>query len=314
LSERKRPVALVEAALLTTLAIIFTFVGTYIPFLGFFLTIVAVPLALVGIRHGLGVLGTSVVVAGLLGTMIGGLPTGVSVMLVSGSASLFITYCYLHKWSTSHTVIGLSIVSIITFSISFQLLIVISGINFFELMDASMQKTIEMMKAFPIGSSQSEEMIASMEFLTETTKMIFPSVLFVVGVLQAILNIVVLRFVMKRLKMPFIEGEPFNQFSFDKSVLIGTSLILGLSYLAGVMGIVNLVTLFVNVLIIVAFVFSIQGIAVMDFFLASRGAKPGMRIFFTALLYFLLNGYIFYGIVGWFDIIFNFRKLGREDH
>jgi uncharacterized protein YybS (DUF2232 family) len=307
-------VALVEAALLTALAVIFTFAGTYIPFLGFFLMIVAIPLSLVGIRHGQGILGMSVVVAGLLGIMIGGLPTGISVVLISGSAALFITYAYLHKWTTSHTVIGLSIISIITFSISFQLLLLVSGIDFFELMDTSMKQSIEMVKALPFESSQRDEMLKSMDLLVETTKIIFPSVLFVMGVVQALINVAVLQAVLKRLKMPFVKGRPFNQFSFDKSVLIGTTLILGLSYFAGTMGIVDLVTLVANVIIIIAFVFSIQGISVMDYFLSSRGAKPGMRVFFITLLYFLLNGYIFFGMVGWFDVIFNFRKLERSAH
>jgi uncharacterized protein YybS (DUF2232 family) len=138
--------------------------------------------------------------------------------------------------------------------------------------------------------------------------------LFLMGVIHAVVNILVLRAVMKRIKMPFLPGKPFNEFSFDRSVLIGTSLILALSYIAGVMKVVDLITLFTNVLLIIAFAFSIQGLAVMDFLFAKRGAKQGMRIFFITLLYIVLNGYILFGVIGWFDIIFNFRKLDRSEH
>jgi len=314
LNERKRPVAMVEAGLLTALAIIFTIAGTYIPFLGFFLTIVAIPLALIGIRHGLGTLSTSIVAAGLIGTMVGGIPTGTSVALVAGSAALVIAYSFQHKWSISKMVIGVSIVSIIAFAISFQLMIVISGVDFFELLDASMTQSIQMLEMMTLDETQRAQIVESSELFVETTKMIFPSMLFIMGVMHAAINVVVLKLTMKRMKMPFLEGKPFNEFTYDRSVLIGTSLIMILSYLAGVAGIVDLLTLFTNVILIIAFAFSIQGMAIIDFFFAKRVAKKSLRFFIIALLYLAFNGYIFFGIMGWFDIIFNFRKLERNDH
>lgn len=314
LNERKRPVGLVEAGLLTALAVIFTIAGTYIPFLGFMLTIVAVPLALIGIRHGLRILWVSIVAASLIGIMIGGISTGVSVGIVAGGTSAFIAYCFQHKWQVSRMVIGVSILSILTLAISFQVAILVAGIDFFSLLDTSMQQSVEMMKGFMTQQGQYEEYTETMELSIETLKMVFPTMLFLFGVIHAAINIVVLRAVMKRLRMPFLPSKPFNEFTFDKSVLIGTSLIMILSYLAGVLDIVDLVTLFLNVILIIVFTFSIQGMAVIDYFFASRGVGQGMRVFVIALLYIVFNGYIFLGILGWFDIVFNFRKLERADH
>ncbi|MBN2897333.1 MAG: DUF2232 domain-containing protein [Clostridia bacterium] len=314
MNERKRPVAMVEAGLLTALTIIFTIVGTYVPFLGFFLTIVAIPLTLVGIRHGLKWSAASVVVSGIIGTMLVGITTGVSILLVSGSISLLMTYSFEHKWPISRMVIGASLLSTIMMAITFQLAFTISGINFFDMMDASMVQSMEMMKSMTAGSDQSAEMVKAMELSAETLKIVFPTMLFLTGVFHAVINVAVLKAVMKRFRMPFLPGKPFNEFCYDRSVLIGTSLILILSYLAGTMKIVDLMTLFTNVLLIIAFSFSIQGIAVMDYFFVRRGAKPGMRVFFITLLYVVLNGYILFGIIGWFDVIFNFRKLKRSEY
>ena len=314
MNDRKRPVAMVEAGLLTALAIIFTIVGTYVPFLGFFLTIVALPLSIVGIRHGVKWSASAVVAAGIVGTMLAGITTGLSIVLVSGSVSLLISYSFQKKWTISRMVIGVSLISIITMAITFQLAFTMAGLDFFELLDTSMKQSMEIMQTFATDTAQSQEFAQAMALSAETLKIVFPTMLFLMGVIHAVVNILVLRAVMKRIKMPFLPGKPFNEFSFDRSVLIGTSLILALSYIAGVMKVVDLITLFTNVLLIIAFAFSIQGLAVMDFLFAKRGAKQGMRIFFITLLYIVLNGYILFGVIGWFDIIFNFRKLDRSEH
>jgi uncharacterized protein YybS (DUF2232 family) len=305
---------MVEAGLLTALAIIFTILGTYVPFLGFFLTIVALPLSLVGIRHGIKWSASAVVASGIIGTMLAGITTGLSIVLVSGSVSLLISYSFQKKWTISRMVIGVSLISIITMAITFQLAFTMAGLDFFELLDTSMKQSMEIMQNLAADTAQSQEFAQAMALSAETLKIVFPTMLFLMGVIHAVVNILVLRAVMKRIKMPFLPGKPFNEFSFDRSVLIGTSLILALSYIAGVMKVVDLITLFTNVLLIIAFAFSIQGLAVMDFLFAKRGAKQGMRIFFITLLYIVLNGYILFGVIGWFDIIFNFRKLDRSEH
>lgn len=313
MKERKRPVATVEAGLLTALAIIFTFAGTYIPFMGFFLTIVAVPLALIGIRHGFKILMPSLVASSVLSFIIGGLPTLMSVGLMAGVAAIFITYCFEKKMQVSQMVVGVAIISIITTTIYFQLLASLLNIDILALMETSMQQSAEIIQNFPAETIDTEETIANMELLVETMRMIFPSMMVFIGAAYAFINIVALRFIMKRMKMTFLPAKPFNEFMFHRSVLIGTTLIMVLTYIAGVMKIVDLSVLFINVILIIAFAFSIQGIAVFDFILGKRNIPQGFRFLIIAVLYILFNGYIFLGIMGWFDVIFNFRKLELHD-
>lgn len=97
MKERKRPVATVEAGLLTTLAIIFTIIGTYVPFLTIFVTIVAVPLSLIGIRHGLRMLIPALIASSILSFMVGGLPTLMSVGLMAGASAFFISFVFKEK-------------------------------------------------------------------------------------------------------------------------------------------------------------------------------------------------------------------------
>lgn len=314
MSERKRPVAMVEAGLLTALALVFTVVGMYVPFLGFFMPLVGMPLALAGIRNGLKVAGLTVLASSLLAIMIGGIPTGIYVLMVGGGTAMVITYCFEKKYSMSKMVIALSIVSICGVAVSFKMATMLLGIDFFSVMDASVVDSMAMMKIFIQDETQYKQIAESMAVLTESVKILFPSSLAMSGVFLATMNIFVLRAVLKRLKIPFVPAKPFNEFAYDKSVLIGTSLIMILSYLAGVAGIVDLTVLFANVVVIIAFAFSIQGASVFDYFLSKRKVSKGLKIFIIAFLFIAFNGIIFIGLIGWFDVIFNFRKLERSDH
>jgi len=314
LSERKRPVAMVEAGLLTALALVFTLVGMYVPFLGFFMSLVGIPLALAGIRNGLKIAGLTIAASSLLAIMIGGIPTGIYVLLVGGGTALVVTYCFEKNYSASKLVIALSIASIFAVAVSFKMATLLMGIDFFNVMDTSVVESMEMMKVFVQDEAQYQQMAESMAILSESVKILFPSSLAMSGVFLAIMNVLVLKAVLKRLKMSFVPAKPFNEFAFDKSVLIGTSLIMILSYVAGIMGIVDLTVLFANVVVIIAFAFSIQGAAVFDYFLSRRNLSRGIRVFIIAFLFIAFNGIIFIGMIGWFDVIFNFRKLERSDH
>lgn len=314
MKERKRPVATVEAGLLTALAIIFTIIGTYVPFLTIFVTIVAVPLSLIGIRHGLRMLTPALIASSILSFMVGGLPTLMSVGLMAGASAFFISLCFQRKMPVSQMVIGVAIISIVTTAAYFQLLVSLLNIDILAIMETSMQQSAEMIQSISVEGVDKEAAIANMELLVETMRMIFPSMMVFIGAAYAFINIVALRFIMKRMKMTFLPAKPFNEFMFHRSVLIGTTLIMVLTYIAGVMKIVDLSVLFINVILIIAFTFSIQGIAVFDFILGKRNIPQGFRFLIIAVLYILFNGYIFLGIMGWFDVIFNFRKLELHDH
>ncbi len=314
MNERKRPVAMVEAGLLTALALVFTVVGMYVPFLGFVMPLVGLPLALAGIRNGLKVAGLTIVASSLLAIMAGGIATGIYVLLVGGGTGIVITYCFEKQYSASKMVIALSIVSILTVAVSLKMAMVIMGIDFFGVMETSAAQTMEMMKTFIQDEAQYKEMLKTMSVLIESVKILFPSSLVMSGVFLSGMNITILRVVLKRLKMPFVPAKPFNEFAYDKSVLIGTSLIMILSYLAGVGGIVDLTVLFANIIYIIAFAFSIQGASVIDYMLEKRKIGKGARVFIIVFLFLAFNGIIVIGMIGWFDVIFNFRKLERNNH
>lgn len=313
MKERKRPSAVVEAGLLTALAIILTIAGIYIPLMNFLLMIVAVPLSLIGIRHGFKRLMPSLIVSSVLSFIVGGLPALMNVGLMAGLSAIFITYCFEKKMPVSQMVIGVSIASIISTAIYFQLLATLLNIDILSIMESSMQLSAKMIQDLSLEGLDKEAALANVVLIMETMRMVFPSMMVFIGVAYAFINIVVLRFLMKRMKMTFLPAKPLNEFRFHRSVLIGTTLIMVLTYIAGVMKVVDLSLLFINVILIMAFVFSIQGVAVLDFILGKRKIPQGFRFLIIAVLYILLNGYIFLGIMGWFDIIFNFRKLELHD-
>ena len=308
----RKPVEMVEAGLLTALAVVFTVIGVFIPFLGVFLSLVAVPLTILGIRRGYKYLGLSIVSSGILAFLIGGLVTGFYVMFVGGLASFGFTYLINKKASVSKTVMIMSIISIFAISVSFQIAITISGIDFFSILDSSISESMDMMSGLMTNEEQKAIFIESMENTVDTVKLMFPSTLVISGVFFSIINVFVIREVMKRIGYKVPSLGKFNEFRYEKNVIFGASIIIILSYLSAKLNIVDTDSIFLNVIFVIAFAFSVQGVSVLDHFFDKRGVKKFMRAFLVVILFFLFEGVIFFGILGWFDVIFNFRKLDDE--
>lgn len=308
----KKPVEMVEAGLLTALAVVFTVIGVFIPFLGIFLSLVAVPLTILGIRRGYKYLGLSIISSGILAFLIGGPITGFYVTFVGGLASFGFTFLITKKASVSKTVMIMSIISIFAISMAFQIAIKISGVDFFNMLDASISESVDMMSGLMTNEDQKAVFIESMENTVDTVKLMFPSTLVISGIFFSIINMFVIREVMKRIGYKINPLGKFNEFRYEKNVIFGSSIIIILSYLSAKLNIVDTDSIFLNVIFIIAFAFSVQGVSVLDHFFDKRGVKKFMRVFLVIILFFLFEGVIFFGILGWFDVIFNFRKLDDE--
>ncbi len=307
-----KTVAITESAILTAIAVIFSVIGTYVPFLTIFLVLVSVPLTIIGIRRGVKWTIISVVLTSIIGFMLTGLVNAIGIFFVSGSIAICLAYGYEKKLSTEKIVILSVLISIVSLAISFKLGFIITGIDFFETLDSSLAESMAMIQNSGAFNVPVDELTKSMNDTISTIKLVFPSLLFIAGVMNALANIVFLKAVLRRMKIKYLSAQPFYLFSFDKSFLTGMSLIMILSYIVGVMNIVDMKLLFTNVMVIVGFIFSIQGMAVMDFFLVKRKFKVGLRIAVLILLYILLNGYIFFAIIGVLDLIFNIRVARRK--
>lgn len=101
---------------------------------------------------------------------------------------------------------------------------------------------------------------------------------------------------------------PFKEFTFSKSIIFGGLLILVLSYIIGAAGLVNSDVLLLNICIILAAMFSLQGLAVLTF-ICSIVRIPRILIFiFVLLLMLSMIGILILFFTGIVDLAMDLRK------
>ncbi|MBE6020134.1 MAG: DUF2232 domain-containing protein [Clostridiales bacterium] len=101
---------------------------------------------------------------------------------------------------------------------------------------------------------------------------------------------------------------PFKEFSFSKSIIFGGIIILILSYIIGAVGLVNSDVLLLNICMVLAAMFSLQGLAVLSF-ISSMVRIPRILIFiFVLLLMLSMIGILILFFIGLVDLAMDLRK------
>ncbi len=141
--------------------------------------------------------------------------------------------------------------------------------------------------------------------------MIIPSSLIISAAIYSLINYLIATIIMKRTGMDVSSVKKFSEFTLPNNIMVGTTIILVLSYFAGKLNVVDPQILFMNVLNLFIYVFLIQGIAIMFFYLEKWKFKRFAKIL-SVIAVFLFQVTLTLAVVGWIDNVFDFRKLRQR--
>lgn len=191
-----------------------------------------------------------------------------------------------------------------------------AGISPFDLLRQYFQLTIQEFVTLQQKNTQSLEQITflkeNMGSFVKYSIFLSPSVLFCSILLVMVLNLLIGR----RLFSPYVKGLDAVKFSSWKVpfsavwvVIACVGLTLTHRYLFGIS---FLLPIAVNVLIVLSFVYFLQGLTIIVFYLDKKGIRPFFRIaiYFLILLLIQTLGIVIVSL-GFFDSWFDFRKLTR---
>lgn len=310
MKNKKNTKGLVESALITSIACIVAIVGIYVPFLGYTLMLISVPFIILMIRNGWKYVILSSLVSSILVATISFPTYGIYVAVLGGGVGIVIGY-FIDKGDESSKVIFYgTIATSIAFFVIFMIIAFLSGISAIEMIDYITAETTVMLK-----DTGMEKMLTGkgLEFgnIAVVFKMLIPSSIIIFATIFSIFNYFISSVIMQRIGMNIPKIKRFSQFSLPNNIMIGTTLILILSYIVGKLNIVNSQVLFINILYLFIYVFMIQGLSVLFFYMESVKMNIYLKII-TVILVFIFQLIIVIAILGWLDSIFNFRKLGRK--
>ncbi|MCD5414108.1 MAG: YybS family protein [Clostridiales bacterium] len=296
--------ALIEAALIAGIVSVFVLVGAFVPFLSAFLVLLPVPFIFLGVRYRIRYSFLSIVLASLLqGILLG--PVYAVFMLILLLPITVAMGIYIKKDKEPVVVVAIGTMASAVSTIF--VLQMIGGV------DITTNLT-EVMKEVLIHQQQ---MLLSMNLSAieiETDKMIsyfvmmIPAILIIQAMVFAFANYYLCLTCLKRFgikKKPIYE---FSNFKLPKNIVFGSFIIFVLSFLTRYVEGLYHEALIMNVVVIFVFVFFMQGIALINYYMKKAKLNKTARIFLTLVIILIAPIMTLTSFIGVLDSIFSLRK------
>ncbi len=314
---------LIEAALMTGIITIISISASYI-LLFYIIGLILLPIlvALIyyrnGIKYSIGaVLISTILVATFLNPILA-IISGMSY----GIIGVVLGYCLKNQKKTYNILIALIIACIISMLVEVWLTSrLVSNIGVIQFIN---DKLNTYMHEFKVYITQTKEIYSNMGmnatqlqmfeqiesiFTVELLAMLIPTVLFIASFIQAYSTILFTHLIFRKLKCKEIKYLRFSEFYVSN--LVGAALIAVISICAivGSRGITGSLFLYNAILMLTIMILAVNGAAVTDYYFRKKlGMPKAMRILLVILLFIIGSSKIL-GIVGFVEMMLDFRKL-----
>jgi uncharacterized protein YybS (DUF2232 family) len=304
--------AVVEAGLLTAIAVILVFVTIYIPifyFIGVFLW--PIPITLVYIRHGFKYSLLSLIVTGLITAMTYDPISALASTLTIGLMGVVLGYCIKSKKSASVTIMIMSATMFFSFAVVYMIYIKIIGQDVISLALTQIEKQMEIMQKMYVDRGATKEQIDMMKsvYNVDVVKMLIPSSLILCSVIMAFLSYVISGKLLKRFGYNLEKIKPFSEWYMPAQVAIGIVTIVLLGFILYQTDKSDGISYYANAQVIFQYAFMITGLSAVTYLLKKRG----MSKFLTAvIIFFIITTPIlsrFLMILGIVDYTLDWRRL-----
>ena len=309
--------ALVEAGILAAIAVIFSLVGMYVPFLSLFTNILwPLPIILCGRRCGFKWSLLALLVAGLIVAALISPLHALSEVVVLGIIGLTMGECMRRQFSPLKILLLGSIAAFISFLLSIAIGYLLMQINVLEVFKQSMEEaftmTEDIYRYIGIGAGQMEQMQEQTKQMLKMIMLILPGAMLMSAPVTVLANYWAARKVLSRLGDYYPWFPPFRTWMLPKWVLApyGVALALlffqknqqeGLLYATGF-----------NIFVVSNVLLIIQAMSLLYWYVKEKN-KPkwmfslGFTLLFVSQLFSQLAV-----MAGAYDLIFDFRKLRKR--
>jgi uncharacterized protein YybS (DUF2232 family) len=301
--------------MLTAITVILAIAGLYIPLLGGVIVFLwPVPITVLVIRHGLrlGLLAT-VATAIILGILTGPLQV-LTVIFGFGLVGLTTGFTIQRGLAPYKIILIGALASGISLLVSFGVSIFIMGFNPIETLIKSFRESvpavISMYKSLGMGTEQLTEFESQMSTFADMMLKLLPTAFIMGTVIVSFVNFSVARQVLGKMGQKIAGLPPFRFWRFPKIFVFIYLLAMGLNYYANLKGMEGLALVGLNATMVFTYVYFIQGLAVAVFFADKWSIAKGIRVIIFLMLFFFPFLVQVTMIVGLFDGVFNYRRLG----
>lgn len=216
--------SVVEAGIMSAVAIIFALISTYVPVLGVFVTFLwPVPIILLGVRHGFRWSVMATVAAGLMCAILITPLRAVNIVVGFGLIGLVFGHAFRRGFGPFKTIIWGSVVCLLSNLALAALTFFVMGVNPFDFQGEAMQKAAGEAVGIYRSLGVPEAVIGQMETQINTVMTMFqlllPAALTVGAIGQTYLNFLLARAVLRRLGHKTPSFPPFREWTLPQPML-----------------------------------------------------------------------------------------------
>lgn len=284
--------ALTEGALFAAITVVLGLLGLYFPFF-FFISIIVMPLPLAVLvrRHDLRLATMALLVASVLLFILAGRPLSVFLLVLqTGPMGLLLGLLFKNGVPSGVSVVAATIMAAGLTVLSFLTAFFVTGVNPFVMgneMFRTMDETIKWYQSMGwVDNVSAEELKAAMEQSARLVVMLLPANLMIWSGISAYLTYLSGVLVFKRLGYSVKPIPPFSRWRFPWHLVWGIIAGLSLMLLGDERGLASVSDVGKNILYIIVFIYFIQGLSVLTFFL--KNWKIAKFLKFTIVVIFFL--------------------------
>lgn len=304
--------ALVEGALLTAITILFCVLDAYIPI---FALVYPVPIVVLVVRRGVraGALATFIAVLGT--SALTGPLQGLTVLAKVGIVGITLGACLNRRLSAARTIILTGVAVVVSVGLTLAVSILVFDFNLGQLTQAveeGLRRSIDIYRSIGLSQKDLAMLEQNLRQLVDIMKMTLPAAMFLAVAMISFIDFTIARLVLKRLGHEVASLPQFSQWRIPwywgwgyiaggAIMLLGQGHKMDLAFKAGL-----------NIMTVFSYVFLIQGLALVWFFMDKYRVSTAMRVllvFFIIITRFLSQLLVW---VGLFDAWLDLRKLARK--
>ena len=295
----------------TLIAVAILMSGSIFPLFAFFYFI---PQVILGYRYGLGLAVGSLVLSSAFGAYVLGTASMMLLVPVGLFAVLFFgTMLHRHK-KYDDMLLGGTLGFTVILGGFFYYVEQRSDIDLFDAVRANIDHLFEMYQSGLAGNLTEEQIHALEQMLSSSidyVRVAMPGILMALSFGMAFVTLWMTGIALRKLAIGNQNLPRLQDFSIDRKATTGIFVVLLTTLLLRAFHFSYSEELMLNIVLIFNFVLGIQGLGMLDYFMAKKRGKV-VRILVPVLIIFILRAWPIYGFAGLLDLVFDFRKKDRE--
>lgn len=274
------------------------------------------PFIYIGVKKDLKIAIGGITIVSLLVGLMADTYSGIVLFELFMPLSLVIIYEITNRKKSTEVLLYSTVVFFISCLLLYGLIQDITGASIITQMEESFREIVNVqVEMFRESGLTNYELSRTRDQLKNTYSYIvsiLPAILIILSMFASYINYYASAIALRRSGIGIASIPNFSRFKLPSTIIPGIVVIFVALNLAKGLDIPKFDAIVLNIIVFTWFIFSVQGLSVIDYFMINRKFKTIIRIIIIILIAFIIPVGSILSLIGFIDAIFDFRKLNKN--